>query len=288
MNEEQVPYNVEERLNAKIKEGYSYNFDVFFKEGWVIFKQIFWMVTLSIVILSIPVIIINFVLAPLLTGPEVRPQFKPGDTPSFSDMMELIRETQRQVSFSQRLIQVALNFVMILIFAPLQAGFINISREADKDGAAFNEVFTHYKSPLTGKIVVAGLITTGISSVLSLGLSYMPIAGSFINILLSILFYYLFIYVVPFILFGNVGVSKAFSLSIKLFFHKPWPVIGFTILYGLLSLTGMVACCIGVIFTIAFMPVCNYLLYKHSVGFPEDELENTQDEGHWQDQPPTV
>lgn len=284
--ENNIQSNIEDRVNQRIKDGIQYDFDKFFSSGWSIFKQVFLQVLGGILILSVPLIIISLILGPLLSGPsDLNPyDFKPGND---IDLKELFLKIQQQNSSPMYYLrQSILSFLAILISAPLQAGFLKLCREAEKDGPSFGDLFIYYKNEYTGRIVLAGLITTTLGTVTGLVFNFVPFFGPIINLLLTITFYLLFVFVVPLIIFGNASLGQAFQLSIKLTLNKFLAVLGLTLLFGILSISGLIVCCIGVLLTVAFMPVCNYLLYRFAVGFPEDDAEKDE-EPHWQDQPPT-
>jgi len=283
-NQQQPPVmNITERVNQKISEGYSYDFDTFFKDGWRIFKQNFWMVAVGLCIMIIPIILISFVLTPVLGIEQNQPDIRPGA--GFSEIMEAVREAQDKITVADRLKQSLLNFLYILLLAPIQAGFIGVSRKADKGEASFGDVFQYYRHSTSGRIVIAGLITTFLNVACNFAFGFLPGAGTFLALITSMVFYYLFLFVYPLIIFGNASLGEAFSLSFKLFFKKPLPIIGLTILFALIACSGIIVCCIGIVLTVAFAPICNYLLYKYSVGFPEDDREQ-EAQAHWQDVPP--
>ena len=99
--------------------------------------------------------------------------------------------------------------------------------------------------------------------------------------------YILTAFVQPLIIFGNAELGNSFSLSFKIAGKAFLPILGYSLLFGIIACAGIVVCCIGVFFTAAFIPVANYLFYKYAIGFPEDEVA-TEDQTNWQQQPPTM
>jgi hypothetical protein len=292
--EEFTQENITERVNRKLTEGVEFEFDSFYKGGWNIFKQVFWQVLVGIIIVAIPLIVVVFMLMPLLVAPSDMNTYniQSGDK---LDFLEIIRKTQQQnQSPRYYLQQIVMSIISILISAPLQAGFLKLCREADKEGSYFGDLFIYYKNEYTGRIIAAGLITTLIGTLTGFLFNLIPGYGPFINMFFSLAFYLLFIFITPLIIFGNASITEAFGLSIKLVLRNFFPVVGFIILYWLLSMTGIIVCCIGIVLTIAFVPIGNYLAYKYAVGFPEDEQDDenhTQADGgtpHWLDQPPSA
>jgi hypothetical protein len=288
--------SISERVSRRLAAGVDFEFDSFFKNGWNIFKQVFWQVLVGAIIIAIPLVIVSAILGPLLAGPnDYNPyDIQPGDQ---VDFFEIMRKAQEQNNTPMNFLkQSIITLISVLVSAPLQAGFIKLCRQADKDGPYFGDMFIYYKNEYTGRIIGAGLITAFMSTLTGFLLNYIPVYGALINLSFSMVYYLLFVFVTPLIIFGNAGLLEAFKLSTVIVFRKFFPVLGFILLYWLLAMSGLVLCCIGVILTFAFVPVCNYLLYKYAVGFPEDELDdennaNTNMDGgtpHWLDQPPSA
>ena len=275
--------NIEQRVQDKIAQGITYNFDKFFADGWRIFKKTALPIAGVTFLLAIPVLIIYAILGPFLFGIE-----------SFDQYMRIAKHDPY---FMQRLTrspmyllkQGLLSMIFGVAFAPINAGMLKMCREADKTGEVnFGSAFAYYKAPYYGKLVILTLIMSIGSSVTSYVFGFIPILGSLINLAVILCMYVFLAYVQPLIIFGNADLGKAFSLSFALSSKKFGAVLGFGLLFGLLGGLGFIGCCIGVFFTIAFIPTCGYLLYKHAIGFPEDE-EEVQNPGNWQqEQPPTV
>lgn len=276
--------NIEQRVQDKIAKGITYNFDTFMADGWRIFKKTALPIAGVSFLLAIPVIIIYAILAPFLFGIE-----------SFEQYMNIAKHDP---FFMQRMMrspvflfkQIALGIVLAVAFAPINAGLLKMCREADKTGEVnFGSAFAYYKAPYFGKLIVVTLLMTVISNLSQFVFGFIPILGPLLNLAVTLGMYVFIAYVQPLIIFGNADLGKAFSLSFALSSKKFAAVLGFSLLFVLLFMLGLIACCIGILFTIAFIPTCNYLLYKHAVGFPEDDEDAAVQPGNWQqDQPPTT
>lgn len=276
-------FNIELRIEERIQNGkIKFEFDSFFSTGWNIFKKVTLMIAGAIFIMAIPILVVYAVMMPFLMG-----------ISSFDQYMDIVKDNPYYMQQLQRspiylLKQSLMQIVIALITAPINAGMVKLCRDADKEQELrFGTIFSYYKAPYFGKLLATVLITTLITSGFSFAFSFIPVLGSLLNIGVVLVVYVMFAYVQPLIIFSNADLGKAFSLSFRLASKTFWPVLGFSMLFGLLCCLGILACCIGVIFTAAFIPVCHYLIYKHGVGFPEDEAA-ADETPHWQEQPPTI
>lgn len=275
--------NIEQRIYDRIQQGkIKFEFDSFFNAGWRIFKKVFLMVAGAIFLMFIPLMIVYLIMMPFLMGID-----------SIDQYLDIVKHDPYYMQKLQRspiylLKQSLLSIIIALITAPINAGMLKLCRDADKgDDIRFGTIFSYYKAPYFGRLLATVLLVTIITTLSGFVTSFIPVLGSLLNFGLLIVVYVMFAYVQPLIIFSNVGVSKAFSLSFKLAGKTFLPVLAYILLFGLLCCAGLVACCFGVFFTAAFVPACHYLIYKHGVGFPEDEIEE-ENAPHWQDQPPTI
>jgi hypothetical protein len=275
-------FNIEQRIDERIQNGIKFDFDSFFNNGWNLFKKVFLMIAGAIFIMAVPVMIVYVIMMPFLMG-----------ISSFDQYMDIVKDNPYYMQQLQRspmylLKQSLMTMIFALISAPINAGMVKLCRDADKgEDLRFGTIFSYYKAPYFGKLLVTVLITAFITSACSFAFSFIPILGTFLNLGAVLVVYVMFAYVQPLIIFANADLGKAFSMSFKLAGKTFLSVLGFSLLFGLLCGVGIIGCCIGIFFTAAFIPVCHYLIYKYGVGFPEDEL--TQDETpHWQQQPPSI
>lgn len=283
--------NIVDRVNQRLRDGFKVSFENFFDRSWRLFKLTWWQMLIGYIIIRAVTEIVSRVLTPLFM-PEI--QYDPKDFVNGSsiDWMAIIGfVTKLQSSPMLHLAVLVSSVIAVLVSAPLQAGFLHMCREADTDdGADIGSLFLYFKGPFAGRIIFAGLITVLASSLLSYLFSYIPLVGPVIGMVLHLLMFFLFMFVTPLIIFGNAGLKDAFVLSSRLFLSKIFPIIGFMFLSYLLSLCGLIGCCIGIIVTVGFLWIGVYLVYKDAVGFPEDEIADKEqsDSGHWQQQPPPI
>ncbi len=289
---EPIEQTLEQKVEARIQAGIKIDFGLIFSDGWRIFKQIFWMVMIATIMIAV----INWILSTVISLALPTPMdFDPSMFKNVNDpdeIMDMYKEIFKQVVKVQsspiaQIRTIIISSITVLIMAPLQAGYMRNCREADKNKASFGDLFSYYKNEFTGRLVGTGLILTLASGLITFLVSFIPGAGIFISLILTLLSYLLFIYATPLIIFENATIKQALLLSMKLALNRIFPIIGFMLLCYILSLSGFILCCVGVFLTMAYLPIGNYLLYKCSMGFEDDELEQQPEAGHWQQQPPT-
>ena len=188
--------NFEQRIHDRINAGIKIDFGSIFSNGWEIFKQMFWQVMVGTIILAIPLWIVSSIISKIFPIPlELNAEelgIRPGDTNI--DFMNLyknmfVKLSEMLSSPLYHLQQLIISLITILISAPMQAGFIDNCRESDTGRSFFGNVFSYYKNEYTSRIIGAGIITTVLTSITGFLLSFIPMAGMFINVFCSILFY---------------------------------------------------------------------------------------------------
>lgn len=275
--------DIELRVKDRLAKDLDFNFDRFFADAWKIFKKVTLIVAGITVILAICMIVVYSIILFFMLGP------------AFIDQL---RYAIRYKSFHGRymfmqtplflIIQNLVGIIFAALLAPINAGILKICRDADKTGVVnFGTVFTYYKGPFLLKIMIAAIIIAAISNSLNFLFNFIPIIGPLMYWGVALCIYIFMVFVQPLIIFGNAELGKSFSLSIKITGKAFLPILGYSFLFWLISAAGAVACCIGVFFTVAFVPVSIYLLYKYTIGFPEDEVA-VEEQPHWQNQPPMV
>ena len=98
----------------------------------------------------------------------------------------------------------------------------------------------------------------------------------------SLLIYYPFIiiisiftvYVNSLIIFADASPIDALQTSFKLASKNVGMLAAIIVVSSLVVFLGLVACCIGIVFTMSFMYVMYYLVYKQTIGF-ETNTEDT-------------
>ncbi|WP_454986502.1 hypothetical protein [Capnocytophaga bilenii] len=160
------------------------------------------------------------------------------------------------VQIRNALAMVAVNCVT----TPLVAGFYKNCEVVSKgESATMGNLFIYYNSTYTVRLLVCALISTVITSVVSLPFQFfdIPLVGSllsmFVNILLS--------FAIPIIIFENKELAEAFKESVERVVANFGTILGAFILGGIIGSLGIIACGIGVIFTLPFAYATIYAAY---------------------------
>lgn len=149
-----------------------------------------------------------------------------------------------------------------LIF-PLNAGVIYISHQyATKKSVDFGDIFYGYNGKVFFKLISLYFIQTIIVSIASL---FFILPGIWLSVAFTI--------AVPFILFNDDSAIDALKNSFSVINKNWWTVFGLLLVGGLIAISGFLACCVGIVFTIAFIYVLIYSIYKNSVGVDDETSE---------------
>lgn len=179
----------------------------------------------------------------------------------------------------QLVIQTVAVSVIAGLTAPFGAGFLKMADSADKD-IEFNvsTIFTYYKAPYFGQIFVAAFIPALLGTALanlieSAGILFV---GNIISFTVS-LFMYLSI---PLIVFGNLKAIDAIKSSIIVVTKNPLNIFAFFIIGFLGSMVGFIACCVGIIFTVAFNSSMIYATYFAIFGTQSEDEDSIDSIGN--------
>jgi len=258
--------NISQRVRTRLSAGISVPFDRILSESFALWKKVTAPIAIVLLIIAIPVIVMYVIAMPFMLG-----------LSSFEEVMDVAKNDphymkELQQSMAYLIKSSVLGVLLSIVIAPVQAGFLRLCRDTEKTGdVRFNVLFSYFSNPYTLRLMISSVLITLVMSAAGFGLGQLGLAGKLLNVLVLICLSVLLIYVQPFIIFGNAGVGQAFSLSFAVAGKKFFPVLGTLLFYGLLAILGILLCGVGFFFTVAFLPICNYLLYKYSVGFPEDE-----------------
>ncbi|MCX8522769.1 beta-carotene 15,15'-monooxygenase [Chryseobacterium formosus] len=144
-----------------------------------------------------------------------------------------------------------------ILMSPLYVGLIYITNKFNtKEQIDFSDLFIGYRQNL-GNILLYSLITTIILWI-SFAMCFIPV----------IFVYPLFFLGYPILLFENATAMDALSKTYNLVKENYSVFLGTAILGGLISLSGIVLCCVGIVFTACFMEVAMYSAYCAYLGRP--------------------
>lgn len=188
---------------------------------------------------------------------------------------ELIKGLDIQnLSYTELFITTAgVSFVTALL-APFGAGFLKMADCADKD-EEFNvsTIFYYYRAPYFIQLFVVTLITSLVSSAIS---NIIENAGFvFIGTTISIFINFFVYFSIPLIVFGKLNAIEALKSSFIIVTKNPLMIFAVFVIGFIGSMVGLVACGIGVLFTIVFNSSMVYATYYEI--FTVDQEENPID-----------
>ncbi|SEP60277.1 hypothetical protein [Flavobacterium urocaniciphilum] len=173
------------------------------------------------------------------------------------------------------LVNAGLGIVMAGLMAPITAGFYKINHLAKTNqDFSVGTLFDYYSSSYTKELIVYGVLVALITNVISLGLTYLDMIT--MAAIFQLIIGFLLIFGVPLIIFENQNASEAINYSAKIAIRNPVAIILSMLFAFLIAVLGIVAICIGIIFTIGYFYSMLYTLYDNIIPIenknPLDEI----------------
>ncbi len=177
-----------------------------------------------------------------------------------------------------------LSIILVLTISPLIAGVFLMFKHREQTGlVVFWKVFEGYTPKYFGKLIGLGFLTYLLTNIWS----YLPlliywndfeslfaqsgsIAGldnayQILNLAMYIPMIFLFvsyILAIPILLFQNLGVWDSMEASRKIVAKKFWFFLGYILVLGIIAYAGLLACCIGFLFSLPVMFYGLFSVYK--------------------------
>lgn len=173
------------------------------------------------------------------------------------------------LSGTQLVTYLIVSVIVTCLFTPFFAGLIKMAHSAEKDEEFHvSTVFQYYKSPYFQEIILASLIISICTSVLSEVLNYsgLKLVGGLVTFAVS---FFTFL-TIPLIIFGKLKALEAIKSSIIIISKQPLVLLGLVIVSSIGALVGFIGCCIGVFFTMPFVYSTYYAIYSAIIGFDEE------------------
>jgi len=262
-----------ENINSRIEElkrnGYKLSFDTTFNRTLEVYKRVAMPSGLAFLIFGLFYFMIasGFTVSMIDTG-RITPDS------NWAEMMKELQFQLNNIPLQQRIIDGVIRILLGVLTVPMMAGAIRLCRDAETDQEiTFGTMFQYYKGHYFSDLFVAGLIINVISFTLGLASQYLLEINPMVTLLLFIISLSISILTtlfVPMIIFGNLGPIEAITSSIAVVGKKFWPVLLLVFVCVLIAMLGVLACCIGIFFTLPIYPALQYSLYANSVGFEEN------------------
>ena len=165
---------------------------------------------------------------------------------------------------NQLIIQGVIIFFSCL-FSPFQAAFLKMADHGERDEAfPVTNLFYYYKFPYIIEIIVSTILITGFNFAQAVAFKYIHL--EILGILISYFITFITFLTIPFIIFGQIKAVDAIKYSVSVIMKQPFIVLGLIITAVIGSFVGLIACCVGVFFTLPFIYSTKYALYNAIIG----------------------
>lgn len=168
------------------------------------------------------------------------------------------------------------------LIAPVSAGIIQMAHNASlNEDFDFGTAFVHYKTEYFKELFIsAALITlvgSGLSTftqILALNNPSLMIVASIVGWFISVLVPIFTLLTIPLIIFGKLNAMEAIKGSMMLVSKNFWVILLLVIIFSIFAMLGLVALCIGIIFTLPVYYAMQYVIYKKAMPIEEtNELD---------------
>lgn len=184
---------------------------------------------------------------------EIIENAKTGDTESIKEIISSYQDR----SFGDSMISILASLISGALLYPLSAGLLYITHKNNtKQNIEIGDLFIGYRQN-TVNLMIYGLIISVLASI-----------GTMLCLLPGIYIYIVGFVGLPIVFFGNKNISEGLSLSFSTTNNNLGLAIATAILTFLISISGVLLCGIGVIFTLPFMYAAAYSLYCALFGTP--------------------
>lgn len=159
------------------------------------------------------------------------------------------------------------------LLSPVYAGIIKMAHSAYKNQeVSMGAAFEYYKKPYFKEIFVAAIIISFFSLMINLLFEFIDL--KFVGALLSMVIALFTFLTIPFIIFGKLNATDAIQASFLVVSKQILLLIGLLICGYLFALIGIIACCIGIIFTLPFVYSLYFSIYNEIIGCENDDEIN--------------
>lgn len=192
--------------------------------------------------------------------------------------------SQGTLSSTGLLINLLVSTVGAGLFTPIAAGLIQMAHNSSiNEDFDFGTAFMHYKTPHFKELFLAGAIITLVGSGFSTFFQALNLQnpeptiiliGTFVSGIVSLLIQIFTFLMVPLIIFGNLNAIDALKSSFALVAKNFWIILLLVIICGIFIMFGLIAICIGIVFTMPAIYSLQYVVYKSALPIDQtDELE---------------
>ena len=242
-----------ERLQEIEKNGYQIDFGNVFNHAFENYKKIALYAGSVIVIFSILLMVFGAFSLISFIGVEMTKELS-------SDQIKIEKLIQTNI-FAVGIISI----IISCLLSPFQAAFLKMADHGDRDESfPVSSLFSFYKLPYMIEIMIATFLITVISFAQNSLMTY--IKFEFLGLIINYFISFITLLTVPLIIFGNIKALDAIKYSIKIVLKEPIVLLGLIVVAIIGSLIGLMACCVGIFFTMPFIYSMNYVIYSAIIG----------------------
>jgi hypothetical protein len=243
-----------ERLKEIEKNGYQIDFGNVFDHAFENYKKIALYAGSVIVIFGILFMVFTaFSLVSILGVTEMTKELS-------SEQLKIEKLLQSNI-----LEMGIISIIISCLLSPFQAAFLKMADHGDRDESfPVSSLFSFYKLPYLKEILISTLLIAIITFAQATLLRY--IKFEFLGIIINYFISFVTLLTIPLIIFGNLQAIDAIKYSIKIVFKQPLVLLGLIVVAIIGSFIGLIACCVGIFFTMPFIYSMNYAIYSAVVG----------------------
>lgn len=250
-------------LESIRNKNYTLNFSSVFNESWALFSKVLGVGMLAVGMYVFSSAAISMVIETITGFGALSNEFvaEIQGLQNPNDVIYEVREFYTDNLGAIILTSVLSEIVMLLAF-PLAGGFMLVCRETDKTGVVnIGTLFNGFKPQYWTRLMAVAVLYFIISKI-AFALFFFPGVYVWTAAVLAC----------PLVMFTNLSGWESFKASFQLI-NKNW-FAAFQILLAasVIGLAGYLLCGLGRIASYPFVLVTVYMLYKHIVGFQEDEI----------------
>ena len=237
----------EQTLKEKIDNAKSVDFGKVLEDTFTLFKKV-WLTGFLLVII---VIVISFGTSFLFQVLGMNYRINEFTFDSFNDFFTIYS--------SQLIYNIPISLITTFATFILLAGFYKSCKEADEDNHKTDFLFYFFKKKYLSKITLLSVIYAALT-IVAQALFLFPIIYAYVPLMY-------FIVLFAFNPESSIGeiVEQSFIFGTKKWFIT----FGAVFLMMLVAMFGIVACCVGVLFTISIAYIPAYIIYKEAIGFDD-------------------
>ena len=263
---------IKNRIEEIKTNGYTFGFDDTLNRAFAAYKAI--ALPGGIVFLLFGIVyfaVMSMTAASTLDMSRVTPDM------NFEEMLKELQFQLEHQTLQHKVIDGLSRILLGALSIPLSAGLIRMCYDFEKgQEISLGSAFQYYKGAHFSDLFVAGFVINLVTFAAALGSEYLLPLSPGVTLVLFLLIIAVSILTtlfVPLIIFGDQSPIESIVSSAVVVSRKFWPILFLLLVCGIIALLGLLACCIGLFFTLPIVSACQYAIYAQSVGIDDATTE---------------